>query len=303
MGDTIDLNLVKQVRERTGAGLMDCKKALAENGSDINKAITWLREKGIAKVAKKAETRIAADGLVTVLTEGDKALLLEVNSETDFVAANEGFKELVDKTAKLIFEKEPKNKEDALALKGKDGKTINDYFLDAGIKFGEKLDLRRFQIVKKKKDEIFGNYIHLGGKIASLVVLKGGDEETAKGVVLNVCSLNPQYISMEDIPKKAMEKEMEIQLEASKQDPSFAKKPEEIQKKIISGRVEKTFDDQVLTKGLYVLDDSLTIGQLLNQKKASVIAFYRYQVGEGIEKKETDFAAEVAEQANLAKKK
>ena len=295
----ISLDLIKEVRERTGAGLMDCKKALVENKSDVSKAIDWLREKGIAKVAKKAETRIAAEGNAVVLVDKDKAVLLEINCETDFVAANEIFKDLVNKVAALVLEKEPKTKEDAMTLKGKDGKTVNDYFLDAGIKFGEKLDFRRFVIVKKKKDEIFGEYVHLGGKIASLAVLQGGDSEVAKGVVLNVCSLNPTYITKEDIPEAEIEKEMEIQLEASKNDPSFSKKPEDIQKKIIRGRVEKTFNDSVLTEGSYILDDSLTIGQLLTQKKAKVVAIYRYEVGEGIEKRQDDFAAEVAAQAKI----
>jgi len=295
----ISLDLIKEVRERTGAGLMDCKKALVENKSDVSKAIDWLREKGIAKVAKKAETRIAAEGNAVVLVDKDKAVLLEINCETDFVAANEIFKDLVNKVAALVLEKEPKTKEDAMTLKGKDGKTVNDYFLDAGIKFGEKLDFRRFVIVKKKKDEIFGEYVHLGGKIASLAVLQGGDSEVAKGVVLNVCSLNPTYITKEDIPEAEIEKEMEIQLEASKNDPSFSKKPEDIQKKIIRGRVEKTFNDSVLTEGSYILDDSLTIGQLLAQKKAKVVAIYRYEVGEGIEKRQDDFAAEVAAQAKI----
>ena len=295
----ISLDLIKEVRERTGAGLMDCKKALVENKSDVSKAIDWLREKGIAKVAKKAETRIAAEGNAVVLVDKDKAVLLEINCETDFVAANEIFKDLVNKVAALVLEKEPKTKEEAMTLKGKDGKTVNDYFLDAGIKFGEKLDFRRFVIVKKKKDEIFGEYVHLGGKIASLAVLQGGDSEVAKGVVLNVCSLNPTYITKEDIPEAEIEKEMEIQLEASKNDPSFSKKPEDIQKKIIRGRVEKTFNDSVLTEGSYILDDSLTIGQLLTQKKAKVVAIYRYEVGEGIEKRQDDFAAEVAAQAKI----
>ena len=149
MAEDISLNLIKEVRERTGAGLMDCKKALTENKCDVAKAIDWLREKGIAKVAKKAETRIAADGVSTVLVDGNKAVLLEINCETDFVAANDIFKDLVNKVATIVLDKEPKTKEAALKLKGKDGKTVSDYFLDAGIKFGEKLDFRRFIIVKK----------------------------------------------------------------------------------------------------------------------------------------------------------
>lgn len=300
--ENVSLSLIKEVRERTGAGLMDCKKALVENNLDVSKSIDWLREKGIAKVAKKAETRIAAEGSTTVIVEGNKAVLLEINCETDFVAANDIFKELVSKVAKLVLDNEPKTKEEAMELKGKDGKSVSDYFLDAGIKFGEKLDFRRFVIVKKNTNQIFGEYVHLGGRISSLAVIEGGDSEVAKGVVLNVCSLNPTYITKEDIPEAEIEKEMVIQLEASKNDPSFSKKPEDIQKKIIRGRVEKTFNESVLTEGAYILDDSLTIGQLLNQKKAKVISTYRYEVGEGIEKRQDDFAAEVAAQANMAKK-
>ena len=174
------------------------------------------------------------------------------------------------------------------------GKSLKDLFLDAGIKLGEKLDFRRFAVVEKKPDEIFGPYIHMNGKIAVVVVLKGGNADVANGVALNVCSDNPTYLSEKDIPADVIARETEIEKEASKNDPSFSKKPAAIQDKIIEGRVKKNLCDNVLTDKLYVLDDTKTVGALLKENNASVVSFVRYAVGEGIEKKACDFAAEVA---------
>lgn len=289
------IELIKQLRDRTGAGLMDCKKALIENGEDLEKAALWLREKGIAKQEKKA-SRTAAEGVAWVKTSGNKAAIIEINCETDFVANSDPFRELVKGVNDIVLAAEPKTKEEALACADKDGKSIKDLFVDAGIKLGEKLDFRRFAIIEKSDDEIFGPYIHMNGKIATLVVLKGGDAEIANGIALNVCNDNPTYISDADIPSDVIARETEIEKEASLNDPSFAKKPANIQEKIIEGRVKKNLGSSVLTEQVYILDQEKKVGDVLKASKATVSSFIRYAVGEGIEKKQEDFAAEVASQ-------
>ncbi len=289
------IELIKQLRDRTGAGLMDCKKALIENGEDLEKAALWLREKGIAKQEKKA-SRTAAEGVAWVKTSGNKAAIIEINCETDFVANSDPFRELVKGVNDIVLAAEPKTKEEALACTDKDGKSIKDLFVDAGIKLGEKLDFRRFAIIEKSDDEIFGPYIHMNGKIATLVVLKGGDAEIANGIALNVCNDNPTYISDADIPSDVIARETEIEKEASLNDPSFAKKPANIQEKIIEGRVKKNLGSSVLTEQVYILDQEKKVGDVLKASKATVSSFIRYAVGEGIEKKQEDFAAEVASQ-------
>lgn len=293
--------LIKQLRERTGAGLMDCKKALLANNNDVEASVTWLREKGIAKQAKKAGSRIAAEGVAWVLTNGNNAAVVELNSETDFVANSDAFRALVNDVNTIILEQMPATMDEAMAAKNAEGKSISDLFLDAGIKLGEKLVFRRYQTYTKKDEETFGPYIHMNGKIATLVVIAGGNEETAHGVALNVCSLNPTYRTQDDVPAEVVEKETAIELEAAKNDPSFAKKPEAIQKKIIEGKVRKSLGEAVLDSEPYVLDESKTVGQVLTENKATVVAFIRYAVGEGIEKRQDDLAAEVAAQIAAAK--
>lgn len=295
------IELIKQLRERTGAGMMDCKKALLANNNDIEASITWLREKGIAKQAKKAGTRVAAEGVAWIMTEGNRAAIVELNSETDFVANSDTFRALVKEVNSLILTNMPKTMEEAMVLKNAEGKTISDAFVDAGIKIGEKLVLRRFEVVEKTDDEVFGPYIHMNGKIATLVVLKGGNAETAKGIALNVCSLNPTYRTQDDIPAEVIERETAIELEAAKQDAAFAKKPEAIQKKIVEGKVSKSVGEAVLANEPYVLDESKTVAQVLKEANANVVSFKRYAVGEGIEKKKDDLAEEVAKQIAAAK--
>lgn len=294
MSDLIDL--IKQLRDRTGAGLMDCKKALLENNNDVEKAAVWLREKGIAKQAKKASTRVAADGKAWVKVDGNKAVVYEINSETDFVANSDPFKDLVEEVGNIVLSVEPHTMEEAMEAKNSDGKSINDLFIDAGIKLGEKLSFRRFTVVHKKNSQVFGPYIHLKGKIATLSVLEGGDSELALNVSLNVCSNNPTYITYSDIPNEIIARETEIAKETLANDPSFGKKPEDIKEKILSGKVKSSLVEQVLDEGIFVLDNSKTIGQLLKEKNASVVHFFRYAVGEGIEKKQEDFASEVQSQ-------
>jgi elongation factor Ts len=295
------INLIKQLRDRTGAGIMDCKKALLENNNDVEASVTWLREKGIAKQAKKASSRIAAEGVAWVMTEGNKAAIIEVNSETDFVANSDPFRALVKEINEIVLANAPKTLEEAKECKNSDGKSINELFVDAGVKLGEKLDFRRFEIVTKGDDEVFGPYIHMNGKIATLVVLKGGNSEVANGVALNVCSNNPSYVNETDIPAEVIEKETTVQKEAAQNDPSFAKKPAAIQDKIIAGKVNKVLFESVLVDEPFIFDDSKTVGQYLKENGASVIKTIRYAVGEGIEKRQDDFAAEVAAQASAGK--
>lgn len=293
--------LIKQLRDRTGAGLMDCKKALIENNNDIEASITWLREKGIAKQAKKASSRIAAEGVAWVLVEGNKAAIVEVNSETDFVANSDPFRELVKEVNQTVLACAPKTLDEAKECKASNGKTINELFVDAGVKLGEKLDFRRFEIVTKNDDEFFGPYVHMKGKLATLAVVKGGSAEVANGVSLNVCSNNPAYLYETDIPAEVIAKETEVQKEVANNDPSFAKKPAAIQDKIIAGKVNKILFESVLEDEPYIFDDTKTIGQYLKENNATVIKTVRYAVGEGIEKRQDDFAAEVAAQASSGK--
>ena len=199
---------IKELREMTGAGMMDCKKALTESDGDIKKAVDWLREKGIAKAAKK-EGRIAAEGLARLLVDGNKAVIAEVNSETDFVAKNDKFLALIDKTLKALIKSDAKTVEDALALPTEDG-TLNDSFVNAVSIIGEKLTLRRFAIVEKSDDEVFGSYMHQGGRISAITVVKGTDPQVAKNMAMQVASMNPTYVSRNDMPQDVVEHEREI---------------------------------------------------------------------------------------------
>ncbi|HBD06367.1 MAG TPA: elongation factor Ts [Firmicutes bacterium] len=289
------IELIKVLRDRTGAGIMDCKRALVANNNDVEASISWLREKGIAKVAKKS-SRIAAEGLSTVKIEGDAAVVVEVNCETDFVAHSDDFVALVDECADGILAKRPGCVNCAKEVELKRGSTLEQAFTDATIKLGEKLDLRRFEVLDKKAGQVFGKYIHMKGKISALVLLNGGNETLAKGIAMSVAASNPQYIKFEDIPQEALDKEMEIQSELASQDESFAKKPEEIRKKILSGRVEKILGEQILIKQEYVLDSSKTVETVLKENNAQIVKFVRYQVGEGLEKRSDDFASEVMNQ-------
>ena len=287
---------VKELRELTGAGMMDCKKALTECEGDIKKAIDWLREKGIAKAAKK-EGRIAAEGLAKILIEGNKAVVLEVNSETDFVAKNDRFLALLDEAAKTIFNSNAKTVEEALALPTAEG-TLNDSFIAAVAIIGEKITLRRFEIVEKSDDELFGSYTHQGGRIVAVTVVKGtADAQVAKNMAMQVASMNPTYVSRDEMPQEVVAHEREVQEGIMANDPSLANKPEKVKAGIIEGRVSKLLQDMCLVDQEYFLDSSLKCGQYLKENNAEVVKFVKYIVGEGIEKKQDDFAAEVAAMA------
>lgn len=284
------IELIKVLRDRTGAGMMDCKKALMETDCDVEKAVEWLREKGIAKVAKKA-SRIAAEGLTHVVVNGNEALILEINSETDFVSKSDAFKNLVVEVANVVLASKPADIEAAKAL-------TQDIFTNATIKIGEKLDFRRFELVTKSDDQTFGSYIHMGGKISVLVVENGANAEVAKGLAMQIAANNPQYVTTSDIPADAIEKEKAVQMEAAKNDEKLKDKPEQALVKIIEGKVNKIFAESVLVKQDYLLDPSQKVEQVLTSNKISVAKFVRYQVGEGIAKREENFAEEVAKQMN-----
>ena len=286
------IDLIKVLRDRTGAGLMDCKAALLNNGEDLDKATDWLREKGLAKAAKKAD-RIAAEGLALTKTceKCGTTVILEVNCETDFVAKGDAFKELVEKTAEVILHNDCKDVEAAKAA-------TTELFTDATVKMGEKFDLRRFTLINKEEGQYVFSYIHMGGKIAVVVVLDKDDAELGKGLAMHIAANNPAYLSTNDIGADAIEHETKIQLEAAKQDEKLAGKPEEMLKKIIGGKVNKYFAEMVLVEQPYLLDteSGKKVGQVLQEKKANVIKYVRYQVGEGIEKRKDDFASEVMSQ-------
>ena len=292
----IKASQVKELREKTGAGMMDCKKALTETDGDVAKAIDWLREKGIAKSAKKAG-RIAAEGLTRVATDGNTGVVFEVNSETDFVAKNEQFLHLLDVIEKAMLAAKPASTEEALAVETAEG-TVNDLIVNATATIGEKISFRRVAVVEKADDEVFGSYMHMGGTISALAVVKG-DTTVAKNIAMQVASMNPVYATEADIPADAFEHEKQLQMQMMKEDPKMAGKPEKVLENILKGKVKKHFKDQCLADQEFFLDTKKSVTQYLKEEKAEVKSFVRFQVGEGMEKKEEDFAAEVAAQMNV----
>ncbi len=290
----ITASLVKELRERTGAGMMDCKKALTNCDGDLAKAADWLRENGIAKAVKKAG-RIAAEGLSKVVVKGNKACVVEINSETDFVAKNEQFLTLVDTIANALVDAGVKTVEEANAV-SVNGETIENLLINATATIGEKITLRRFEVVEKADDEVFGDYVHMGGKISVIVVLKGSDATVAHNIAMQVASMNPSYISRDYMEAEVVEKERAIQTEILKNDASLAGKPEKVLAGIIEGRVSKTLQEMCLVDQLYILDQGMKVSQFLKNNNTAVTSMVRYAVGEGIEKREENFAEEVAKQ-------
>lgn len=289
---------VKELREKTGAGMMDCKKALTETKGDMEKAVDWLREKGIAKAEKKA-SRIAAEGLSQIKIDGNNAVILEVNCETDFVASNEQFTNFIDELAKALLDNEVETMEEAMELKlGEE--TVNERLINLTAKIGEKLSFRRFEKVEKDDTEVFGSYLHLGGKIASLVVLRGADEITAKEVAMQDAAMSPVAVRREDVPEEMVEREKEVIKEQIKNDEKNNGKPEEIIEKMATGRLNKFFKEVCLIEQEYIKDSSLTVGDFVKNNDGEIVKAIRYQVGEGIEKKQEDFASEVMSQINNA---
>ena len=290
----ITASLVKELRDRTGAGMMDCKKALTNCDGDLAKAADWLRENGIAKAVKKAG-RIAAEGLSKVVVKGNKACVVEINSETDFVAKNEQFLTLVDTIANALVDAGVKTVEEANAV-SVNGETIENLLINATATIGEKITLRRFEVVEKADDEVFGDYVHMGGKISVIVVLKGSDATVAHNIAMQVASMSPSYISRDYMEAEVVEKERAIQTEILKNDASLAGKPEKVLAGIIEGRVSKTLQEMCLVDQLYILDQGMKVSQFLKNNNTAVTSMVRYAVGEGIEKREENFAEEVAKQ-------
>lgn len=291
---TISAAQVKELRDKTGAGMLDCKNALTESAGDMEKAIDWLREKGIAKSLKK-QSRIAAEGLSKVITAGNKAILVEINSETDFVTKNAQFLQLLDLTAETILKAEPADVEAALALEV-NTKTLNDEFINATATIGEKIVLRRFEILKKNDDEIFGTYSHMGGSKTAACVLKGGNDELAHYMAMQICSMAPVYVAAKDMPADVVERERKVQTEIVKNDEKFAGKPEQVIAGAIEGKVSKALKDMCLVDQEYFMDTAKKVSAVLKENDAEVLSFVRYGVGEGIEKREENFAEEVAKQ-------
>lgn len=291
----ITASQVKELREKTGAGMMDCKKALTECDGDMAKAVDWLREKGISKAAKK-EGRIAAEGLTRVATKGNTGILFEVNSETDFVAKNEQFLHLLDVIQNAILDTKAADVDAVLTTSTPEG-TIADLITNATATIGEKITFRRVSVVEKADDEFFGSYMHMGGKISALAVLKGETNETvAKNIAMQVASMAPTYVFQSDIPGDVVEHERELQLQMMKADPKMAGKPEKVLQGILKGKVDKHFKDQCLLDQEFFLDPKMKVANFLKDNKVELVSFVRYQTGEGIEKREENFAEEVMSQ-------
>jgi len=291
----ITASQVKELREKTGAGMMDCKKALTECDGDMAKAVDWLREKGISKAAKK-EGRIAAEGLTRVATKGNTGILFEVNSETDFVAKNEQFLHLLDVIQNAILDTKAADVDAVLTTSTPEG-TIADLITNATATIGEKITFRRVSVVEKADDEFFGSYMHMGGKISALAVLKGETNETvAKNIAMQVASMAPTYVSQSDIPGDVVEHERELQLQMMKADPKMAGKPEKVLQGILKGKVDKHFKDQCLLDQEFFLDPKMKVANFLKDNRVELVSFVRFQTGEGIEKREENFAEEVMSQ-------
>ena len=290
----ITASMVKELREKTGAGMMDCKKALQECDGDMEKAIDWLREKGIAKAAKKSG-RIAAEGLTRVAVEGNIGVVFEVNSETDFVAKNDQFIELLDTIQTVLLAAKPVDEAAALAL-DVNGDTLETVIANATATIGERISFRRVAVIEKSDDETFGSYMHMGGKISALVVLKGGNAEVAKDIAMQVASMAPQYISRDHMPQDFIDHEKSIQLEILKNDESLNSKPENVLKGIVEGRLSKSLQDVSLIDQVFFKNPDQKVAQFLKEANAEVVTFVRYVVGEGIEKREENFAEEVMSQ-------
>ena len=279
--------LVKELREITGAGMMDCKKALVECEGDKDKAIDYLREKGIAKAAKKAG-RIASEGVVAAASDGNTACIVEINSETDFVAKNENFQALVKKIAEHIVACKPADM-DALNASQMDGKTVAEVMTEAVASIGEKLSLRRFEVYTTEDGKL-ATYIHMGGKIGVIVELSGGDETLGKDVAMQIAAAKPQCIGREDVDQEALAHEREVLRKQALEEG----KPEKIVEKMVDGRINKYYKEVCLVEQEFVKDSDKTIKELL--AGVEVRRFARFEMGEGLEKKNEDFAAEVAAQ-------
>jgi len=287
----ISASMVKELREATGAGMLDCKKALEASNGNMEDAITWLREKGISKAAKKA-SRIAAEGLAVSKVNGNKAVIVEVNSETDFVAKNEEFKKLVDIIAETVLASDVKNVEEANKLTY-EGKTIEQLVVEKTSTIGEKLSFRRFELLTKEDSQVFGTYSHMGGKIVALTVLES-DEELAKDIAMQVAAMKPMYLNRNEVPDEVLEKERTILKEQAENE---GLDPNKIDM-IVNGRINKYYEEVCLVDQGFIKENKMKVNKFVESKNSNIISFVRYEVGEGMEKREENFADEVMKQIN-----
>ena len=293
MSVKISASDVNKLRQQTGAGMMDCKKALTETDGNMDEAIDVLRKSGAAKAAKKAD-RIAAEGTTFIKTSGNKAVLIELNCETDFVTKNETFQKLTGDIADHILEQEPADLTEAMqqTVTDKD-QTLAEYINSVVAKIGEKITLRRFALLSKTDADAFGAYLHMGGRIGALTVLEGTtDEDVAKDIAMHVAAVNPSYITREDVNEEEVNREREILKEQALNEG----KPAKIVEKMVEGRLGKFFEGICLLEQEFVKDPDMKVQKFVESKNASIKDFVRYEVGEGIEKKTEDFAEEVMSQ-------
>ena len=288
----ITASLVKELREKTGAGMLDCKKALEATNGDFNAAVDWLREKGISTAAKKA-SRIAAEGMTSILIEGNKAVIVEVNSETDFVAKNPEFKELVDTILKTLMKNNVSTVEEALELSDGD-ETINELIIAKTAKIGEKLSLRRFEILTKEDNQLFGDYIHMGSKIGVLLVVNGTNNEVCHNVAMHTAAMRPTCLKISDVKAEDIEREKAVLKEQAINE---GKTPE-IAEKMVTGRLNKFYKEVCLEEQEFVMDSDISVGTYVKNNGGEIAKMVRYEVGEGMQKREENFAEEVAKQIN-----
>ena len=288
----ISASMVKELRETSGAGMLDCKKALEATNGNMEEAINWLREKGISKAAKKA-SRIAAEGLAVANMNDNCAVLVEVNSETDFVAKNEEFKSLVNTIADVILSNDVNSVDEALELTV-EGKKLSDLITEKVATIGEKITLRRFVRVSKEDSQVFGTYSHMGGKIVTLSVMEGNDSELAKDIAMQAAAMRPQYLNRDEVPADVVEKERTILTEQAKEEGLDEKKLP----MIINGRLNKFYEEVCLVDQGFIKENKMKVSKYVESKNSNIVRFVRYEVGEGIEKREENFADEVMKQIN-----
>ena len=287
----ITASMVKELREKTGAGMLDCKKALEANNGNIDTSIDWLREKGISKAAKKAD-RIAAEGVAAILTKGNKAVIIEVNSETDFVAKNEKFIDMVNEILNVIIDSNVTTLEEAFKLSTSEG-TVEELITARTATIGEKLSFRRMEVVTKKDSEVFGDYIHMGGRIAVLTVIDGANEEVAKDVAMHAAAMKPLYVKSSEVPTEVLDKEKEIMKEQLLNEG----KPAERIEGILVGKVKKYYEEVCLENQIFVkAENKETVAEFVKNNGGVITGMIRFEVGEGMQKREENFAEEVAKQ-------
>ena len=288
----ISASMVKELRETTGAGMLDCKKALEATNGNLEEAITWLREKGISKAAKK-QSRIAAEGLAYVKVQDNKAVIVEVNAETDFVAKNDEFVNLVNIIADTILNSNVKAIEEALELTY-EGKSLNDLIIEKTATIGEKISFRRFSLLTKNDNEIFGNYAHMGGKIVTLVKLEGNNAELAKDIAMHIAAMRPLYLDKTNVPSEVVDKEKEILTEQAKTE---GLKEDKIAM-VVNGRINKFYEEVCLNDQNFIKENKMKVSTYVKNNGSNILEFVRYEVGEGMEKKNENFADEVMKQIN-----